>query len=228
MARLARYQGTQTLPSVRQPQVVVDDAVGRATAELGQQVQQSAAAVGKLAELYQRRKDEVDNFESKRAFLKFEGDMAQRETKALQNLQPGAVDYAKERLKDWDERQREFIASLPPSMRAQGQILAQDARNRYAEGVSKTEFKERSRYYQEGVVEATNELAKRIGADPSKADEWRAVGHEFIDSSPGTPIEKEAARKAWDRLASLAEFEKLPALRARGHAAAEQARKPSA
>ncbi|MEO1027591.1 MAG: hypothetical protein AAFX02_00910 [Pseudomonadota bacterium] len=211
MARLERYSGTQNLPNVRRPGVVADTAVGQATAALGGQIQRSGAQAGQLVELAQRRQQQIDTFEGKRAFLKFEGDMAQRETKALQHLQPGAADYTKDLVKQYREDSAAFIEKLPPSIRSQGKLLVQDGENRLRNRASKTELTERSRYFQEGIAEGTNELAKRISADPSAANEWRAEGHELIASSLGTPIEKETAHKAWDRLASLAVFDKLPA-----------------
>ncbi|MBO6858485.1 hypothetical protein [Roseibium sp.] len=211
MATFDKYRGTNSLPGVRQPQVIADTAVGQATEGFGRQIQQSAGQLGQLASLAQKRQEQIDDFERKKGWLQFEGQFAQKELDAQTNLQPGAAGYTERMQSQFNEDASKFIESLPESARAQAQLDVEDLRNRYQDRFAKTELKERTRYFQEGVAESTDQIAKNIRANPNTYEESLAYGRQIITESGLPTIEKEAAIKSWERMASIAWFETLPA-----------------
>ena len=94
MARLERFSGAQTLPGTRQPQVIVDTAVGVATEKFGRQIQQSAGAVADFGRLIQRHRDRVAELESQRTAQDIDANLKQKEDEARQNPEPGALNLA--------------------------------------------------------------------------------------------------------------------------------------
>lgn len=211
MARFDRHQGTQALPGVRRPPVVADTAVGQATQSFGAQVQRSSAQAGQLADLAFRRQLQIDDFERKKGWLNFEQDFSAKEAEAQQNLEPGAAGYTERMQAQFRTDSQKFIASLPESMRAQAEVDVEVLESRFSERFRKTELSERNRYYKQGVAEGTDELAKQIRSNPNTFEEARTIGRNLIGESGLSPIEKQAALQGWDRLASLAWFETLPA-----------------
>ncbi len=216
MATFDKYRGTNSLPGVRQPQVIADTAVGQATEGFGRQIQQSAGQLGQLASLAQKRQEQIDDFERKKGWLQFEGQFAQKELEAQTNLQPGAAGYTERMQSQFNEDASKFIESLPESARAQAQLDVENLRNRYQDRFAKTELKERTRYFQEGIAESTDQLAKNIKANPNTYDEALQYGRDLIDNYGLPQIEKEAAIKSWERMATLAWLEtEPPAVRAK-------------
>ncbi|MFN3247688.1 lysozyme [Roseibium album] len=211
MARLERFQGTQRLPGVRQPGVVADTAVGQATAAAGGQIQRTGAQVGHIAELAQQRQLKIDDFQRKKGWLDFEGQFSEKELEAQQNLKPGAAGYTKSMQAQFDTDAAKFIESLPDSAKAQAEIDVKNLRNRYTDRFTRTEQKESTRYFQEGIAEGSDQIAKNIRANPNTYDEALEQGRSLINESGLPRIEKEAALKAWERMASIAWVETLPA-----------------
>ncbi|MEQ8782508.1 MAG: hypothetical protein RIE06_22815 [Roseibium album] len=211
MARLEKYTGTQNLPGVRRPGVIADTAVGQATAALGGQIQRTGAQVGQTAELAQRRQLQIDDFQRKKGWLDFEGEFSQKELDAQTNLKPGAVGYTEKMQSQFDTDANAFIESLPESARAQAEVDVKNLRNRYANRFRLTEQKESTRYFQEGIAEGSDQLAKNIRANPNTYDEALEQGRSLINESGLPSIEKAAALKSWERMASLAWVETLPA-----------------
>lgn len=100
MARFQRFQGTQSLPGVRTPGVVADTAVGAATAQLGRQFGQSAAAVDNLAARARKREKNLKEFEAakseERRILEAKAKRAeerQNERSAPTGLSEGMLDF---------------------------------------------------------------------------------------------------------------------------------------
>ena len=211
MANFDKFRSSRSLPGVRQPAVIADTAQGRAVEGLGRQIQQTAGAVGQLAQLAQRRQNEIDDFQRKKGWLDFEGQFSQKELEAQTNLQPGAAGYTKAMQAQFDQDAAAFVESLPEGARAQAQLDVANLRNRYTNRFAQTELNERNRYFQQGIAEGSDQLAKGIRANPNTYDEALERGRELIEESGLAPIEKEAARKSWDRMASLAWAETLPA-----------------
>jgi GH24 family phage-related lysozyme (muramidase) len=211
MAKLERYSGTRSLPGVRQAQVIADDAVGRAVQGLGSQIQNSAGQIGALAQRAEQRQQEVDGFEQKKRLLDFSSGVSQQELDASQNLAPGAAKYTETMLGKFDEQARAYVSSVPETMRARAELDVKSLRGQYLDRFAKTEYQERNRYFKEGIAETSDTLAKTIRADPGSYEATKATGRQFIEASGLPAIEKEATLKEWDRLASLAWAEALPA-----------------
>lgn len=211
MANFDRYRSNRALPGVRQPTVIADTAQGRAVEGLGRQIQQSAGQVGQLAQLSQRRQNEIDDFQRKKGWLDFEGQFSQKELEAQTNLQPGAAGYTKSMQAKFDQDATAFIQSLPEGARAQAELDVADLRNRYTNRFAKTELQERTRYFKQGIAEGSDQLAKGIRANPNTYDEALAVGRSLITESGLPDIEKQNALKSWERMASIAWAETLPA-----------------
>jgi len=211
MARFEKFTGAQTLPGVRRPTVVADTAVGQATEALGRQIQHSAGQVGHLAQTIQKRRHEIDDFQRKKGWLDFEGQFAQKELEAQTNLQPGAAGYTESMLEQFNTDAGKFIEGLPESVRAQAELDVANLRNRYADRFSKTELQERTRYFRQGIAEGSDQLTKGIRANPISYDEALEHGRQLINESGLPEIEKQSALQSWERMASLAWAETLPA-----------------
>ncbi|WP_150524030.1 lysozyme [Roseibium sediminis] len=211
MANLARYSGTRNLPGVRQAQVIADTSQGEAMASLGAQVQRSAGALGQVAALAQQRQNEIDDFERKRGLLDFTSNVSQREFEASNNLAPGASGYTENMLAQFDKDASDFVSKLPESQRAQAELDVKGLRGQFFGRFSQTEYNERQRYFQQGIAEGQDTLAKTIRSNPNAYEEAREHGRALISESGLSKIQKEAALKQWDRMASLAWVDTLPA-----------------
>lgn len=210
MASFKKFTGAQSLPGVRRPGVVADTAVGQATKAFGRQIQRSAGQLDQLAQTLQKRRHEIDDFQRKKGWLDFEGQFAQKEIEAQTNLQPGAAGYTESMLIQFNKDAGKFIERLPASARAKAKLDVANLRNRYLNRFSQTELKERARFYQQGVAEGTDQLAKTIRANPNTFDEALEYGAELIENYGLPQIEKEAALKSWKRMATIAWIEEQP------------------
>ncbi|MEJ8474593.1 lysozyme [Roseibium algae] len=211
MANLARYKGTGALPNVRQPQVVADTASGRAIAGLGAQLQSTAAQVGQHAERLQLRQLQIDNVQREKGLLDFSSAMSERELEATQELAPGASGYTDGMLSRFDEDGEKFVSGLPEAVRAQAEIDVKRMRSQFIDRYAQTELDERTRFFKQNVAEGTDQLAKSIRSNPNAFDEAKANGRRLIETTGLGRIEKEQALRSWDRMASLAWVETLPA-----------------
>ncbi|WP_289036007.1 hypothetical protein [uncultured Roseibium sp.] len=211
MANLAKYKGTNSLPGVRQPQVVADTSVGRATANLGGQIQRTASAVGNMADVADAHAFQAQDFERKKRLLDLSANVDAREVEEVDNLQPGASGYEARMMQVFDEEAQKFRGGLPDRVQANADLNIKALRSQYEARFRKTERTERDRYYTEGIAESGDRLAKGIRNDPSSFDVARETGRELIVESGLNPIAKQAALRSWDRMASLAWVETLPA-----------------
>ncbi|WP_299812443.1 hypothetical protein [uncultured Roseibium sp.] len=211
MARLDRYAGTQQLPGVRRAQVIADTSAAQATQQFGRQLQGVAGDVNRLGQQFTSDQQRIDDFERKRGLLSLEGQLAEGERTSLENLAPGAAGFEQDMLANFDKQAQAFLGAVPASARKQAQNDVQALRNRYQARYSATQSNEQKRYFEEGILESNDQLAKTIRSNPETYERSLARGRQMIEESGLDRIEKETALKAWKRMASLAWFETLPA-----------------
>ncbi|CTQ53102.1 hypothetical protein LP7551_01623 [Roseibium album] len=203
MARLLKFNGTQSLPGVGNPQVVADTAVGEAVAGFGRQIGNSAGVIGNLAQKAANTKDarlkkraeeqqkSADNFEYQKVFAKLDAFLKLLEDERRERSRAGEQNYVEKGLALQQEASRAMLEDLPVSVRPQAEKEIQQHRKHYTNRLAAQEYTDSQTYYVESVSEITSQLADEVSGDHEAFDRaWQRIGN-TLDAAPLQMSQKE-------------------------------------
>jgi hypothetical protein len=203
MARLQKFNGTQSLPGVGNPQVVADTAVGTAVAGLGRQIGNSADAIGNLAQKAANARDarlkkraeeqqrSADKFEYQKVIAKLDGFLKQQEDERRERSRAGEQNYVEKGLALQQEASRAMLEDLPVSVRPQAEKDIQQHLKHYTNRLAIQEYTDSQTYYVESVAEITSQLADEVSDDPKAYGRaWQTIGN-VLETAPMPMSQKE-------------------------------------
>jgi hypothetical protein len=203
MARLQKFNGTQSLPGVGNPQVVADTAVGEAVAGLGRQIGNSADAIGNLAQKAANARDarlkkraeeqqrSADKFEYQKVIAKLDGFLKQQEDERRERSRAGEQNYVEKGLALQQEASRAMLEDLPVSVRPQAEKDIQQHLKYYTNRLAIQEYTDSQTYYVESVTEITSQLADEVRDDHEAFDRaWQTIGN-ALETAPMPMSQKE-------------------------------------
>jgi hypothetical protein len=210
LARLEKFKGTDSLPAIRNPQIVADTAVGTATAALGRQVRQSAGRAGQLAQLIRTRQDKIDELETQRTIAKIDAGLRLREDEEQQALAPGADGFTETMLAHLDKEGEDALETRPQRLqdRIQSELAAR--RGAYAERYSAMEYGASLQYFRDGVSEIVETVAGAVQETRQPFDEAVREIAGVVDRTPLTTVEKEGLLRAGTDVLREAWLRSLP------------------
>jgi hypothetical protein len=203
MARLLKFNGSQSLPGVGNPQVVADTAVGEAVAGFGRQIGNSADAIGNLAQKAANARDarlkkraeeqqqSADNFEYQKVIPKLDAFLKQQEDERRERSRAGEQNYVEKGLALQQEASRAMLEDLPVSVRPQAEKELQQHLKYYTNRLAIQEYTDSQTYYVESVAEITSQLADEVSDDPEAFGRaWQTIGN-TLESAPMPVSQKE-------------------------------------
>ncbi|POF29594.1 hypothetical protein [Roseibium marinum] len=210
MARLEKYSGAQGLPGVRRPQVIADTAVGSAIAALGGQIQRSAGQAGRLAQLAQRRQQQIDDFEQIKAQRQLRASMTVRQAEELQKLHPGAAGYTEAMLAHLEKGREDALKALPETVHASFNQEFEARRAGYVSGFAAQENAANRTYFRQGGLDVSAQLASDVRENPELLEDAFKEGEAVLAAMPLPPDEKEDALRELDAQLTGAWLETRP------------------
>ncbi|TYC64225.1 hypothetical protein FMN50_01455 [Rhodobacterales bacterium] len=183
MTRLQRFSGEQTLPGVRRPQVVADTSSGQAVEGFGSRVSASAAKVGELAELAQKRQKKLDDHladEASRNVQKFSSLKVEEERKA----RPGSHKLTEAMMAHLEMGRKGALERLPIAARERFEKKWAVDAERFRDTFAAVEHADGQAYYESDIRKRLEEAAEDIRSDPGRLEDHAVGLHELIQSLP--------------------------------------------
>ncbi|WP_299817499.1 hypothetical protein [uncultured Roseibium sp.] len=210
MARLEKYSGMQGLPGVRRPQVIADKAVGNAIEALGGQIQRSAGQAGRLAQLAQKRQQQIDDLEQVKAQRQLGASLQARQAEELQTLRPGGAGYTEAMLAHLEKGREEALKTLPESVHTSFNREFETRRAGYVSGFAAEENAANRAYFRQGSLDVSVQLASDVRENPDLLEDAFKEGEAVLAAMPLPPGEKEDALRELDERLTGAWVEARP------------------
>ncbi|GAB2183748.1 hypothetical protein LAB1_10570 [Roseibium sp. LAB1] len=194
MARLQKFNGTDSLPGVGSPQVVADTAVGAATAGLGQQIGRSAGAVGDLAEAAAaRRRRQIDDFQVQKAQRELDAKLKEKAAQEQRQAPPGGFGFTEAMMAHLEKSKEQMLKELPERSSPAFDQSVEAQRDRYINGFASIEASENELYFRQGLEEEGARLAAEVRDNPEGLAEAFEQAKTLIRAAPLPAQGKEAA-----------------------------------
>ncbi|MEE4012040.1 hypothetical protein V1T76_08270 [Roseibium sp. FZY0029] len=194
MARLQKFNGTDSLPGVGSPQVVADAAVGAATAGLGQQIGRSAGAFGDLAEAAAaRRRRQIDDFQVQKAQRELDAKLKEKATQEQRQAPPGGFGFTEAMMAHLEKSKEQMLKELPERSRPAFDQSVEARRDRYINGFATIEASENELYFRQGLEEEGARLAAEVRDNPEGLAEAFEQARTLIRAAPLPAQGKESA-----------------------------------
>lgn len=203
MAAIPRYQASVGIQSAGIPNTQLQSPDGAALAGVGNAIQDAAA-------VFEQKQNQRDEFKARNDYRKLQLDLDQGLTDAAQNAAEDGSGFHDGFVENvFRPKREEFLAKLPPKLRAQYEtLLSDDGGSDATEWSYKAAKGERdiaANWVKNEVGVTQQQLLTGISRDPDAYDNYHQSGQELIDKAPYmTAQEKKIARQAWDEMAQTA------------------------
>lgn len=188
------------------PRANIQSATGRALQGVGQ-------AVGGLADAFQQREEQKQNFKAENDYRRLQLEYGREMDERSQNMAPDGAGFHDDFMGSvYTPKREEFLQSLPPRLQEKYSVILGEEGADTEQWSIRAATQERDQlysWYDSGLQESRDMLANAIAVDPEAYDELLKQGMAEIDASGLPTAKKEEHRKTWENMAQVAHLNRM-------------------
>lgn len=203
MPVIRQIEAQRGLGGAPRPSIQVDDGIARGLSQLGNSLENAAAAEQEMQLRLQRHNMQVQEFRVDQQFRQFDAGMGTAFVEAQQNMDPSGVNLTENFVKQFDAKAEEYLTTVPEALRPKMAELVQTSRAGWVDKVAVAERDQRYNWYRTGITESQEKLQGQVFNDPELYEAAREDGYRAINTSGLPEAEKEELRRQWDDVLSV-------------------------